>query len=172
MRSSPDAGGLPLLRAARARRASPNHPRSRPAAPPPGCSTRDALIAVPNFALCRVASGALWCRRCSDSTSTCRVRGHRASPSSPPSSICPSCRSSSWSPRSSRRGLKADLGASAVARATGARAVALRNLNVAPVFDGDGATRSICPPYLLSKTVVDYQYALDFFAVSTPQTPS
>jgi hypothetical protein len=35
----------------------------------PTCSTRAPLIAVSDFALCRVAAGALWCRRCSDPTS-------------------------------------------------------------------------------------------------------
>ena len=56
----------------------------------PGCACQDAPIAVADFALCRMASGALWCRRCACPTSTCRLRGHQASPRSMWSSYCPS----------------------------------------------------------------------------------
>jgi hypothetical protein len=82
-------------RAARTRRAPRNHPGSRHRRPT--SSTWAPTIASSEFALCCVASGALWCRKCYDPASTSRVRRHRASPSSPPSSLCLTrCWTSSW----------------------------------------------------------------------------
>jgi hypothetical protein len=95
-----DAPGPPQRRlrpprAAQTRRAPRNHPGSRHRHPT--SSTWAPTIASSEFALCCVASGALWCRKCYDPASTSRVRRHRASPSSPPSSLCRMrCRTSSW----------------------------------------------------------------------------
>ena len=58
----------------------------------PTCSTRGPLIVAEALATCRAALGALRCRRCICPASTCRVRGHRASPSLLPSSLCPTRR--------------------------------------------------------------------------------
>jgi hypothetical protein len=97
-----DAPGPPQRRlrpprAAQTRRESPFYPDQGRWHCRPGCARQDVPIAVADFALCRVASGALWCCRCYDPASTSRVRRHRASPSSPPSSLCLTrCWTSSW----------------------------------------------------------------------------
>ena len=68
--AGPPQRRLPPPRAARTRRESPFYPDQGRWHRRPGCARQDAPIAVADFALCRVASGALWCCRCARPTST------------------------------------------------------------------------------------------------------